>query len=161
MRLKYFVALALLGGCAETADVEEQTSPLASPLAAGKTTICHATGDATNPFVLISVSSSALAAHGQHEGDIIPAPADGCTGETPPPVCTPGSTVSCYGGPPDTEGVGECHAGTQECNADGSGYGPCTGSVEPTAEACGDGLDNDCDGLTNERCIGDRAWNDL
>ena len=25
---------------------------------------------------------------------------------------------------------------------------------------CGDGEDNDCDGRFDERCIGDRAWND-
>ena len=30
-----------------------------------------------------------------------------------------------------------------------------------TAEACGDGLDNDCDGSVDEGCVGDRAWNDL
>lgn len=42
----------------------------------GKTTICHATGSATNPFVLITVSNNALAAHRRHQNgeDIIPAP---------------------------------------------------------------------------------------
>jgi hypothetical protein len=46
----------------------------------GKTTICHATGSETNPYVEITVSNSALAAHVRHQDgrDIIPAPAGGC-----------------------------------------------------------------------------------
>jgi hypothetical protein len=52
----------------------------------GKTTICHATGSATNPYVQITVSNNALAAHSRHQGgrDIIPAPEAGCpSGEQP------------------------------------------------------------------------------
>jgi hypothetical protein len=49
----------------------------------------------------------------------------------------------------------------QMCNASGTSYGACIGDVVPSAEACGDGLDNDCDGQVDEGCIGDRAWNDL
>jgi hypothetical protein len=47
---------------------------------AGKTTICHATGSATNPFVTITISDNALPAHRRHQDgrDIIPAPAGGC-----------------------------------------------------------------------------------
>ena len=47
---------------------------------AGKITICHATGSATNPFVEITISENGLEGHGDHEGDIIPAPAGGCPG---------------------------------------------------------------------------------
>lgn len=43
-----------------------------------KVTICHATGSATNPYVQITISENGLKGHGDHEGDIIPAPADGC-----------------------------------------------------------------------------------
>ncbi len=100
-------------------------------------------------------------------------------------VCTPGSLVSCYLGPPGTFGVGTCEGGLQMCNPTGTGYGACVGSIGPidevcgdgldndcdgasdegcgcipTTEVCGDGEDNDCDGLFDERCIGDRAWND-
>jgi hypothetical protein len=46
----------------------------------GKITICHATGSMTNPFVVITISVNGLNGHGKHEGDIIPAPAGGCSG---------------------------------------------------------------------------------
>ena len=51
------------------------------PAASGdKITICHATGSKTNPYVEITVSVNGLNGHGDHEGDIIPAPAGGCPG---------------------------------------------------------------------------------
>ncbi len=55
--------------------------------------------------------------------------------------CTPNETVPC------STDEGECVAGTQTCDSSGQ-WGPCSG-VLPTAEAC-DGLDNDCDGRTDE-----------
>jgi hypothetical protein len=53
-----------------------------------KVTICHATGSATNPYVIITIDESALPAHRNHqEGeDIIPAPAAGCPADVPPVV---------------------------------------------------------------------------
>jgi hypothetical protein len=70
-----------------------------------------------------------------------------CNGD-PGCACTPNSTRSCYTGPAGTEGVGICKAGSQTCNAGGSAWGPCIGSVVPSVEAgaCADGLDNDCNG---------------
>jgi hypothetical protein len=91
-------------------------------------------------------------------GDGLDNDCDGLTDETC--VCTPASTQACYSGPPGTNGVGVCHAGTRTCNAGGTGYGACTGQVTPGAEACGNGLDDDCDGSVDEGCLGDRAWND-
>ncbi len=81
---------------------------------------------------------------------------DGC-------VCAPGSVGACYGGPPGTDGVGACHAGMQLCNGTGTGYGACVGEVSPAAEVCGDGLDNDCDGVVDDGCpeiCGDGLDND-
>ena len=43
-----------------------------------KITICHATGSKTNPYNEITVSVNGLNGHDKHEGDIIPAPEDGC-----------------------------------------------------------------------------------
>jgi len=62
---------------------------------AGKTTICHATGSATNPFVTITISNNALPAHMRHQDgrDIIPAPAGGCpTGQQTQTEQPPGTT---------------------------------------------------------------------
>ena len=58
---------------------------------------------------------------------------------------------SCYGGPPQTDGVGECRAGARVCE-DGAydEAGPCPDQVMPVAEVGGDALDNDCDGLADE-----------
>lgn len=57
-------------------------SPPVTTQQASKTTICHATGSSSNPFVEIEVADSALPAHQGH-GDIIPAPAGGCPGPSP------------------------------------------------------------------------------
>ena len=70
----------------------------------------------------------------------------------PPPVCTPGATQSCYGGPSGTSGVGACQPGIRTCLPDGSGYGACTGEVTPQAEVCGNGIDDNCNGLVDEGC---------
>jgi hypothetical protein len=44
-----------------------------------KILICHKTGSAKKPYVQISVASDAIKdGHGAHEGDIIPAPVEGC-----------------------------------------------------------------------------------
>jgi len=43
-----------------------------------KITICHATDDDDNPYDEITVSVNGLNGHGAHEGDIVPAPVNGC-----------------------------------------------------------------------------------
>ncbi|HEY3450790.1 MAG TPA: choice-of-anchor V domain-containing protein [Myxococcales bacterium] len=73
-------------------------------------------------------------------------PDDGC----PAPVCTAGATQACYSGPAATKGIGACKAGLQTCA--NNAWGACSGEVLPTAEACGDGIDNDCDGQVDEGC---------
>jgi uncharacterized lipoprotein YehR (DUF1307 family) len=43
-----------------------------------KITICHKTDDAAKPYVELSIPENAAKGHSKHEGDIIPAPGDGC-----------------------------------------------------------------------------------
>ncbi|EDM80847.1 hypothetical protein PPSIR1_28093 [Plesiocystis pacifica SIR-1] len=77
-------------------------------------------------------------------------PVDGCESSSQC-ACTPGDTISCYDGfPPATEGVGECQAGTRTCNDQGTSYGPCEGQVLPVQEICNNGLDDNCNGQTDE-----------
>ena len=153
----YLAAFLLVGAC--SVDAPESSSTEQDALRFGahgfhrKVRICHATGSPTRPFVPISVSPHGLKGHRHHPNDIIPAPPQGCPGDNPPPACTPGSTRACYDGPAGTEGVGTCAAGTQVCNAVGSGFGPCQGAVTPTTDVCGDGLDNDCDGTPDDACV--------
>ncbi len=81
---------------------------------------------------------------------------DDCDGGT-----DEGLVRGCYGGAPETEGVGPCRAGSQAC-VDGV-WGACDGAVLPAAEGC-DGADDDCDGATDEglanRCYGGPAGTD-
>lgn len=64
--------------------------------------------------------------------------------------CAPSSVAACYSGPPGTQGVGSCLAGTQTCDSMGTGYGPCVGSVVPSPDVCTDNEDNDCNGTVND-----------
>ncbi|WP_156040964.1 choice-of-anchor L domain-containing protein [Chondromyces apiculatus] len=74
--------------------------------------------------------------------------ADGCEAAGSCP-CAPGETQTCYNGPPGTAGMGTCLAGTRTCSTSGTGWGPCYGQVFPIFEVCGDGLDNDCNGVVD------------
>ncbi|MCK6576056.1 hypothetical protein L6V77_33805 [Myxococcota bacterium] len=58
----------------------------------------------------------------------------------------------CYGGPPDTMGVGVCRAGERRC--EGGAPGRCEGEVLPAAEAC-NGADDDCDGDVDDDGAGE------
>jgi hypothetical protein len=44
----------------------------------GNITICHATNSESNPYEELTISVNGLNGHGDHEGDIIPMPAEGC-----------------------------------------------------------------------------------
>lgn len=75
-------------------------------------------------------------------------------------ACSPGEKRVCYTGPPEKAGIGACKSGTENCNADGSGFGPCEGEVLPTAEeTCGDATDDDCDGIVDppRSCLTNRG----
>ncbi|MDD5254121.1 MAG: hypothetical protein PHG05_03385 [Candidatus Nanoarchaeia archaeon] len=66
--------------------------------------------------------------------------------------CTPGTVQTKQCG----TSTGVCEYGYQErtCNIKGkwSVWSECIGAVNPTEEICGDGLDNDCNGQTDENC---------
>ena len=62
-------------------------------------------------------------------------------------VCNP-QTGACAGTPVVCDPGFTCNPATGTCQSQG------------VPEVCGDGIDNDLDGATDEGCIGDRAWND-
>ena len=77
-----------------------------------------------------------------------------CNGEVDEVGCACTEEVRCFGGPPEARFVGECRDGVRACDANNEFFGPCEDWTGPEAEAC-DGLDNDCDGETDECCEGD------
>lgn len=90
-----------------------------------KVQICHKTGSAVNPFVMIEISVNAVDAHVAH-GDVVPAPAGGCVAAG---GVTPGDT-------PDTGGGNEGATGTEGADAGTTGgqLGAVAGSVTPSGE---------------------------
>lgn len=60
--------------------------------------------------------------------------------------CTPGETRPCYDGPTGSSTHLPCKAGVSTCVIDGTDWSECVGQVLPTAEKCGDGIDQNCDG---------------
>ncbi|HEY5925941.1 MAG TPA: MopE-related protein [Kofleriaceae bacterium] len=78
-----------------------------------------------------------------------------CTGaDCPAESCDPGATRDCYTGDSITKDVGPCHGGTQHCTAAGQ-WGNCTGQVVPVGETCTDSVDNNCNGMTDEKIDAD------
>ncbi len=71
---------------------------------------------------------------------------DNCNG-----VVDEGLSRACYTGPAGTRGVGRCADGVEACSA--GVWGPaCPGQRIPTAEVCGNGIDEDCNGPANDVC---------
>ncbi len=86
---------------------------------------------------------------------------EGCT-------CFEGERQTCYVGEPPHAGIGACQWGMQRCVVDGAAtrsagadepdagvrrrgtWDACTGSGTPSDEICEDGVDEDCDGRTDE-----------
>lgn len=67
-------------------------------------------------------------------------------------LCAPLSTAPCYTGAGATQNVGLCAAGTSTCTSDGMNWGACVGEILPTTEICGNGVDEDCDGVVDSGC---------
>lgn len=61
-----------------------------------------------------------------------------------------GLTRACFDGFAALEDVGMCHAGIQACEE--GHWCSCVGQTLPDDEVCDDGIDNDCDGDTDEGC---------
>lgn len=81
-----------------------------------------------------------------------------CNSDEPACRCASRDAVrACYPGPDGTLGVGRCRAGAQDCAA--GRFAACGGGlVEPAAtELCGNGVDDDCDGATDEDCAAPRV----
>jgi hypothetical protein len=79
--------------------------------------------------------------------------ADGCEQNVldgGPCLCAPGSTEPCYTGGPGTLGKGACQAGIQTCKLDGLGWSECQGQTLPSYELCGNGVDEDCNGVVDD-----------
>src|SRR5689334_19186094 len=73
-----------------------------------------------------------------------------CTGATcNSGSCEAGQVRECFTGKEETIGVGPCVSGEQHCTAAGQ-WGNCEGEVVPVAEACGDGIDQNCNGAVDE-----------
>jgi hypothetical protein len=73
--------------------------------------------------------------------------ADGCETKT---SCTDGETRTCYSGSPGTENIGRCRAGTSTCSQ--GAFGACESEVLPGPEICGNGVDDNCNGVMDEGC---------
>jgi hypothetical protein len=74
---------------------------------------------------------------------------DDTSGDAQQPACAPGQTQSCYTGAPGTAGVGPCAGGMQTCDSSGN-WGVCAGEVTPKGESCGNGVDENCNGMVDE-----------
>lgn len=86
---------------------------------AGKLTVCHATGSATNPYTEITIDFNGLRGHGNHTGDLIPAPQSGCPSVTPTQAITATITVTATSSGTGTPVVTTTPAATVSGNQDG------------------------------------------
>jgi hypothetical protein len=97
-----------------------------APVAAS--TVCHATGDATNPYERIAVTGAELTAHQAHPDDIIPAPVGGCPAS--PVVITDGKITICHAPGNATDPYNEITVSVNGLN----GHGEHEGDIIPAPE---------------------------
>ncbi len=61
------------------------------------------------------------------------------------------ATRACFSGPDAARNIGACADGMQTCSSTGEfqSWDACAGQTLPVTEVCGNGIDDDCDGLTD------------
>jgi protein-arginine deiminase len=141
-----------------TAGPASGTGGTPTPCAPGTTADCYSGPSGTEGVgVCVAGTQTCLAdgsGYGPCEGEVTPT-AESCDTEGDEDcdgkaneecACTPGQIVDCYSGPPSTKNVGSCKSGTQQCDAQGTGFGPCQGEVLPKTDDCLTPADEDCDG---------------
>ncbi len=58
--------------------------------------------------------------------------------------------IACYTGPAGTQGVGRCRGGNRVCSM--GSMTSCTGEIVPSPEICGNGVDENCNGIVDDGC---------
>ena len=64
--------------------------------------------------------------------------------------CVPNASQPCYTGPAGTQSIGRCHDGSRNCDSTGNWPSACPGQVVPAASETCNGVDDDCNGQTDE-----------
>jgi len=66
--------------------------------------------------------------------------------------CAVGATQPCFPGDPAHHRVGACRDGTQRCEGNGEfgTWSACMGATLPGMDLCGDGIDQDCNGVLDD-----------
>ncbi len=127
MTLTMLLTVSILVGCTPTNQV-----PVRIPITAGTaitpTTVCHATGDPTNPYEKLDVNSDDLVVHVGHAGDIIPAPFNGCP--TSDVVINDGTIILCHATDDKTNSFEEITISLNGLN----GHGDHEGDFFPTVK---------------------------
>ena len=115
---------------------------------AGKVTICHATGSATNPYVLLKLSEAAcIDAHRDHARDFVDVDGGDCNHAACLPQAAPcDATLPCCGSSSCVGGSCQCPSGQTFCGAtcvdtsrDANNCGGC-GHTCPGGSLCGAGV---------------------
>jgi hypothetical protein len=132
------LAAAAIAGCAQIIGFPDYGSGGSGGTGGAATSTSKTTSTSST-----TVTSGATTTGGGGSATATTGAGGGCTSNAP-----------CYDGPPDTEGVGACHAGALSCDG---GVGTCSGEVLPSVELCSTPtVDENCDGLT--ACTGQFRW---